>query len=213
MLNSLHKYEPRVHVIRVGKDSHEESKKVFTFYFPETQFIAVTAYQNEEVRDERSSLSICFILNSNIDLDINSLSFEKIFAFYLKFYVLLSQKVTQLKIRHNPFAKAFQDARDRPNEINNNKLEAEFQSRPPARVPVGDSPHSNSSSLTPNNWYNSGNASYHSNLSSNMNAYMSSGGGSSVHCERMALRSHRNHPYAIERAHIKRSPSPYGQSV
>lgn len=63
MLNSLHKYEPRVHLLRVGCDpSHP-----ITYPFPETQFIAVTAYQNEEV--------------------------------------------TSLKIKYNPFAKAFLDAK------------------------------------------------------------------------------------------------------
>lgn len=63
MLNSLHKYEPRVHLVRVGS----EQRHVVTYPFPETQFIAVTAYQNEEV--------------------------------------------TSLKIKYNPFAKAFLDAK------------------------------------------------------------------------------------------------------
>jgi hypothetical protein len=45
MLNSLHKYEPRVHLVKVGS----ELRRVLTYPFPETQFIAVTAYQNEEV--------------------------------------------------------------------------------------------------------------------------------------------------------------------
>nr|BAF34148.1 brachyenteron [Gryllus bimaculatus] len=66
MLNSLHKYEPRVHLVKVGTDP----KKINTYPFPETQFIAVTAYQNEEV--------------------------------------------TSLKIKYNPFAKAFLDAKERP---------------------------------------------------------------------------------------------------
>ncbi|CRK92891.1 CLUMA_CG006310, isoform A [Clunio marinus] len=66
MLNSLHKYEPRVHLILVGP----EHRHVRTYPFPETQFIAVTAYQNEEV--------------------------------------------TSLKIKYNPFAKAFLDAKERP---------------------------------------------------------------------------------------------------
>ncbi|XP_054260177.1 T-related protein [Macrosteles quadrilineatus] len=66
MLNSLHKYEPRVHIVRVGSDQ----RRVVTYPFPETQFIAVTAYQNEEV--------------------------------------------TSLKIKYNPFAKAFLDAKERP---------------------------------------------------------------------------------------------------
>lgn len=45
MLNSLHKYEPQVHIVRVG-GPHQ---MVMNCSFPETQFIAVTAYQNEEV--------------------------------------------------------------------------------------------------------------------------------------------------------------------
>lgn len=69
MLNSLHKYEPRVHLVRVGSDQ----RQVVTYPFPETQFIAVTAYQNEEV--------------------------------------------TSLKIKYNPFAKAFLDAKERPDSV------------------------------------------------------------------------------------------------
>ncbi|KAJ8970875.1 hypothetical protein NQ314_001000 [Rhamnusium bicolor] len=73
MLNSLHKYEPRVHLVRVGT----EPRRVMTFPFPETQFIAVTAYQNEEV--------------------------------------------TSLKIKYNPFAKAFLDAKERPDNLYNQR--------------------------------------------------------------------------------------------
>ncbi|KAJ1119225.1 hypothetical protein NDU88_007411 [Pleurodeles waltl] len=65
MLNSLHKYEPQIHIVRVG----ELHKMVMNCSFPETQFIAVTAYQNEEI--------------------------------------------TALKIKYNPFAKAFLDAKER----------------------------------------------------------------------------------------------------
>ena len=89
MLNSLHKYEPRVHVMRVpgqGGD-HSSQTQAWTFPFPSTQFVAVTAYQNEEV--------------------------------------------TALKIKHNPFAKAFLDAKERP---------------------VGTSPVSRASQLT-SSWY------------------------------------------------------------
>uniref|UniRef100_A0A8C2J0K9 T-box transcription factor Ta n=1 Tax=Cyprinus carpio TaxID=7962 RepID=A0A8C2J0K9_CYPCA len=65
MLNSLHKYEPRIHIVKVGGIQ----KMISSQSFPETQFIAVTAYQNEEI--------------------------------------------TALKIKHNPFAKAFLDAKER----------------------------------------------------------------------------------------------------
>ncbi|CAF94256.1 unnamed protein product [Tetraodon nigroviridis] len=64
MLNSLHKYEPRIHIVKVGG----VQKMITSQSFPETQFIAVTAYQNEEI--------------------------------------------TALKIKHNPFAKAFLDAKE-----------------------------------------------------------------------------------------------------
>ncbi|XP_022082163.1 brachyury protein homolog [Acanthaster planci] len=67
MLNSLHKYEPRIHVIRVG--GPEKQRLIRSFSFPETQFIAVTAYQNEDI--------------------------------------------TQLKIKFNPFAKAFLDIKEK----------------------------------------------------------------------------------------------------
>ncbi|KAM8902722.1 T-box transcription factor TBX19 isoform 2-T2 [Spinachia spinachia] len=65
VLNSLHRYEPQLHIVCVGS-CH---RLVSHVTFKETQFIAVTAYQNEEV--------------------------------------------TALKIRYNPFAKAFLDAKDR----------------------------------------------------------------------------------------------------
>ena len=70
MLNSLHKYEPRLHICKVGSHGPQSRNPIKTIPFPVTQFIAVTAYQNEEV--------------------------------------------TSLKIKYNPFAKAFLDARDRP---------------------------------------------------------------------------------------------------
>uniref|UniRef100_A0A182JL88 Uncharacterized protein n=1 Tax=Anopheles atroparvus TaxID=41427 RepID=A0A182JL88_ANOAO len=72
MLNSLHKYEPRVHLVQVVSDGRDQ-RNVHTYPFPETQFIAVTAYQNEEV--------------------------------------------TSLKIKYNPFAKAFLDAKERPDSV------------------------------------------------------------------------------------------------
>ncbi len=47
MLNSLHKYQPRIHIVKVGHK--DEKRTISTHAFPETQFVAVTAYQNEEV--------------------------------------------------------------------------------------------------------------------------------------------------------------------
>lgn len=52
VLQSLHKYQPRLHIMEVKEDGTEDpfrSCKAQTFIFPETQFIAVTAYQNADV--------------------------------------------------------------------------------------------------------------------------------------------------------------------
>lgn len=59
VLQSLHKYQPRLHVVEVNEDGTEDTNqpgRVQTFTFPETQFIAVTAYQNTDVK---SSLVYC----------------------------------------------------------------------------------------------------------------------------------------------------------
>lgn len=59
----MHKYIPRLHILPVNHSFQYDSKfsaqafeHVNTFVFPETQFIAVTAYQNEKVSDWRNSI-------------------------------------------------------------------------------------------------------------------------------------------------------------
>uniref|UniRef100_A0A7M4EJE9 T-box transcription factor TBX21 n=1 Tax=Crocodylus porosus TaxID=8502 RepID=A0A7M4EJE9_CROPO len=52
VLQSLHKYQPRLHVTEVKDGEGDESypsAHTQTFTFPETQFIAVTAYQNADI--------------------------------------------------------------------------------------------------------------------------------------------------------------------
>lgn len=68
ILHSMHKYQPRVHVIR--KECGEELSPVRavpagegtrTFSFPETVFTTVTAYQNQQVA-QLTSTSAPFLL-------------------------------------------------------------------------------------------------------------------------------------------------------
>lgn len=56
ILHSMHKYQPRVHVVRKDFSSELSPNKpvpsgegVKTFSFPETVFTTVTAYQNQQV--------------------------------------------------------------------------------------------------------------------------------------------------------------------
>ncbi|XP_076364169.1 T-box transcription factor TBX3-like isoform X2 [Tachypleus tridentatus] len=65
ILNSMHKYQPRFHLVRANDILKLPYSTFRTYVFKETEFIAVTAYQNE--------------------------------------------KITQLKIENNPFAKGFRD--------------------------------------------------------------------------------------------------------
>jgi len=66
ILNSMHKYQPRFHLVRASDIRQLPYSTFRSYVFKESQFIAVTAYQNE--------------------------------------------KVTQLKIDNNPFAKGFREA-------------------------------------------------------------------------------------------------------
>ena len=61
ILNSMHKYQPRFHVVYVNPKSEDVSQtdNFKTFVFEETKFMAVTAYQNHRV-------SIAFLTNSQI---------------------------------------------------------------------------------------------------------------------------------------------------
>lgn len=49
ILNSMHKYQPRFHIVRANDIMKLPYSTFRTYVFPETEFIAVTAYQNEKV--------------------------------------------------------------------------------------------------------------------------------------------------------------------
>lgn len=49
ILNSMHKYQPRFHIVRANDILKLPYSTFRTYVFPETDFIAVTAYQNDKV--------------------------------------------------------------------------------------------------------------------------------------------------------------------
>jgi len=51
ILNSMHRYQPRFHVVYINPKTEDVSRteNFKTFIFPETKFTAVTAYQNHRV--------------------------------------------------------------------------------------------------------------------------------------------------------------------
>ena len=54
ILNSMHKYQPRIHIVKADDEKalslqQGESDSFSTHIFPETQFMAVTVYHNEKV--------------------------------------------------------------------------------------------------------------------------------------------------------------------
>ncbi|NXH55991.1 BRAC protein, partial [Rhabdornis inornatus] len=150
MLNSLHKYEPRIHIVRVGGPQ----RMITSHSFPETQFIAVTAYQNEEI--------------------------------------------TALKIKYNPFAKAFLDAKERSDH--KDMMEE-----------VGDNQQSGYSQL--GSWLIPGSGA----LCPPANPHGQFGAPLSLSpahsCERYSsLRSHRPAPYASPYTHRNNSPTAYADN-
>lgn len=59
ILNSMHKYQPRFHIVRANDILKLPYSTFRTYVFPETDFIAVTAYQNDKVRWAGSGPSAC----------------------------------------------------------------------------------------------------------------------------------------------------------
>ena len=45
----MHKYQPRLHIVKANDLASLQWNQFNTFIFAETMFIAVTAYQNEKV--------------------------------------------------------------------------------------------------------------------------------------------------------------------
>uniref|UniRef100_G1SDS8 T-box transcription factor T n=2 Tax=Oryctolagus cuniculus TaxID=9986 RepID=G1SDS8_RABIT len=145
MLNSLHKYEPRIHIVRVGGPQ----RMITSHCFPETQFIAVTAYQNEEI--------------------------------------------TALKIKYNPFAKAFLDAKERSDH--KDAMEEAGDGQQPGYSQSGGWLIPGPSALCPP-------ASPHPQFGGSLSLPSAHG------CERYpALRSHRSSPYPSPYAHRNNSPT------
>lgn len=105
----MHRYQPRFHVVYVepAPNSYLNAQRNFcSFSFPETRFMAVTAYQNHRVRPHQTnwSLTIRFLF-------IFSESYQSLF----QHAALSFSQITQLKIASNPFAKGFRtpDGKDR----------------------------------------------------------------------------------------------------
>lgn len=65
----MHKYQPRVHIVKRQDQKPMvmdlQSEEVKTFEFPETSFIAVTAYQNQLVRNQFKIYSNLFLQNNS----------------------------------------------------------------------------------------------------------------------------------------------------
>lgn len=61
----MHKYQPRFHIVRANDILKLPYSTFRTYVFPETDFIAVTAYQNDKVgKDLSAKLNAGFLLFS-----------------------------------------------------------------------------------------------------------------------------------------------------
>jgi hypothetical protein len=63
ILNSMHRYQPRFHVVYLPQNGIKEEREYLNFrafIFSETQFTAVTAYQNQRVsKQAERKKSVC----------------------------------------------------------------------------------------------------------------------------------------------------------
>ncbi|CAM4856086.1 unnamed protein product [Rotaria socialis] len=128
VLNSMHKYIPRLHIIQAVSSSNNDTKlsmgpldNVNIFIFPETQFIAVTAYQNEDIvlNSMHKYIPRLHIIqavsssNNDTKLSMGPLDNVNIFIFpetqFIAVTAYQNEDVTRLKIDNNPFAKGFRE--------------------------------------------------------------------------------------------------------
>jgi len=54
----MHRYIPRVHIVQASDDYEIRTGPFSTFVFDETAFIAVTAYQNDQVSHHQLNIFI-----------------------------------------------------------------------------------------------------------------------------------------------------------
>lgn len=72
ILNSMHKYQPRFHLVRANDILKLPYSTFRTYVFKETEFIAVTAYQNEKViKTEKKNLTTKVTWMMNLDYKSN----------------------------------------------------------------------------------------------------------------------------------------------
>ena len=81
----MHKYQPRFHLVRASDILQLPYSTFRTYVFKETQFIAVTAYQNEKVCDASLSRKLkselaTFIDNIKLENIVNNVLLKKLFV-------------------------------------------------------------------------------------------------------------------------------------
>ncbi|CAK5077086.1 unnamed protein product [Meloidogyne enterolobii] len=72
VLNSMHKYQPRIHIVRSNDVHSYKVANWSTTVFPETEFIAVTAYQNSQASNKFlwfSDFCFDFLIDKKIHLE------------------------------------------------------------------------------------------------------------------------------------------------
>ncbi|RXM33917.1 T-box transcription factor TBX15 [Acipenser ruthenus] len=152
ILHSMHKYQPRVHVIRKDFSSDLSPTKpvpagegVKTFSFPETVFTTVTAYQNQQIilHSMHKYQPRVHVIRKDFSSDLSPTKpvpageGVKTFSFPETVFTTVTayqnQQITRLKIDRNPFAKGFRDS-----GRNRTGLEAIMETyafwRPPVRT-------------------------------------------------------------------------------
>ncbi|CAI5444907.1 unnamed protein product [Caenorhabditis angaria] len=106
IVNSMHKYRPRVHIVEQGNESIRKS-----FSFNETEFIAVTAYQNHRITSLKiesnpfakgfrecevsSSSSSSNSLNPSMNLNLNLENPSNFHQFFPLIYPFIVQNYTK----------------------------------------------------------------------------------------------------------------------
>ncbi|KAB1265138.1 T-box transcription factor TBX4 [Camelus dromedarius] len=196
ILNSMHKYQPRLHIVKADENNAFGSKNTAfcTHVFPETSFISVTSYQNHKITQlkiENNPFAKGFRGSDDSDLRVARLQ-SKEYPVISK--SIMRQRLVSTQLSSKPDVSPLHGAHQALQHYQyENGAHMQFSAAEPQDLPLNTFPAQRDSSLF-----------YHC---------LKRRADSARHLDLPCKRSYLEAPSAVGEDHYFRSPPPYDQQM